>query len=517
MKRMFLTILIVGMLLTQITACSREAANNEEWTNGKKPEKVTLNIFMPPHFPQYVSVYGSTLLDEVLKELNRKAEQKLNVNIEITNLRVVQKEDGGWVAEVDPDTWYALNGNVCDMLFINENSKSFFDLKTLYESGFIKDITELFAGNAPNYFRLFAREELDTVSFNGKILAVPSYNLPDTRRLHAIIREDLLEEFRIKNISSYEEFENFLELVKKNKPELIPTRLTPFYSKTPSILEMFAEAGGYAIAVNNQIELVYRPDDPAIKLMDWKQTPEYRNALETLRRWRSRGFISNQGVKLREYASIIGYKGDGEKISEQIRQESGVQVKFAEFDLYPESITQRTFDPGNIVIFNSHSNNTERALAFLDWLMTDKEAYRLFMYGIKGKDYKLDKKDRVKLIAREGYDESCIYNVIHRSWFIVNNNLDFQDKDQLKARIQYIESRSKYFPHTGFTIDIVKIRERFPEFDFNSRSRFESSVLNGELTPGEIDDFLSAQKKITDPMVEEIQTQLDEWMAGKEK
>jgi ABC-type glycerol-3-phosphate transport system substrate-binding protein len=276
MKRTFLLTTILILLFTQLTACTKKAQTGS-WVKDKKLDRVTLTICLPSNPGVYSSKYTGTLLKEVVKELGKKAEQELNVKINITNLKLKNIGGQGATGEITTNFQEAMNGNnPCDMFFLNSNSRRFsineFSLSTLYDAGLIKDITNLFPENAPNYFGLFSREELDTVSNDGKILAVPSYKLPDTKRVHAIVRENLLKKYKIKNISSYEEYESFLETIRKNEPEMIPTDILP------TTLEMFAAANGYIVAantsnyVNKQIglELVYRADDPAMKLMDWK-------------------------------------------------------------------------------------------------------------------------------------------------------------------------------------------------------------------------------------------------------
>ncbi len=394
-----------------------------------------------------------------------------------------------------------------------------FDLESLYEEGKIKDITQLFIENAPNYFSLFSREELETVSYKGKILAVPSYSLPETKRLQAIIRKDVPEELKISSIGSFSEFE-LLDKVRKNKPELVPTVITPFKPAPtsvdlpgPSVLDIFAEAAGYTILSSGDLEIVYRTDDPDIKLLDWKQTPEYKKGVETFMNWRRKGYadVSMNKRKWSEYASIISYKGDSEKISNLVMEETGKPAEFVEFELYPDLITTRTFDPGNIVVFSSKSEKTEKALAFVDWLMTDREAYNLFVYGIQGKDYTLDEKNHVKLLIPEGYTENDIYFNIHKSWSLVNNKLDIQDEELFREKSRYVESKSRYMPHLAFRIDINSILRSYSNFSSADRRRFERSYVAGNKTLEELDEFLKEQKKITDPILQEIQKRLDEW------
>ena len=60
--------------------------------------------------------------------------------------------------------------------------------------------------------------------------------------------------------------------------------------------------------------------------------------------------------------------------------------------LYPDQKVQRIKSTGELWVggslaFNSKSENTERALMFLDWIHQNQANYDLFMYGIECRDY----------------------------------------------------------------------------------------------------------------------------------
>ncbi len=107
--------MFIVLLAVQLGACSRKTSGEEE-AAGKRSKIVTLNIYMPVQPPYYLSQYAYTLLKEVLEELNKKAEKKMNIHINIANLDLVSGADGS-AAVIRRDTGEALDKIDCDMLF----------------------------------------------------------------------------------------------------------------------------------------------------------------------------------------------------------------------------------------------------------------------------------------------------------------------------------------------------------------------------------------------------------------
>jgi len=355
MLKRFTLFLLVIFIFTQASACSSDSSDSStsEWNNGDRLKPAALTIMLP--YPnQFPINYDYELKQQSMKALEKKA-AALNVSLKIGNTK-----SGLYFTSVTMDYAKAIDSNMpCDIFAATAPHG---DMSTLHETldskGYAMDLTKLFPQYAPEYYKLFSPEELRSVTYNGKLLGIPSRTFPETKRLSIVIREDLAQNYGFNSIKGIDELEDFLIAVRRNEPGY-----TPLLFNT-STMDLFAGLYGYTILSLQPYGLgtglVYKSDDPAMKVVSWEQTPEYIKAVDKLASWKSMGYVkefwspTDSEVLPGRYAAFIVENGSASKFNEMLAQDGGRKWRYAEYDLYPGHKSQRIFNPGGIFYISAN-------------------------------------------------------------------------------------------------------------------------------------------------------------------
>lgn len=546
MLKKTIQILLAVLLLVQLIGCASSRDLNDEyepWKKEKGLKKVTLNLYLPLDGKEYTDYYGHTLMKVVLKNLNKWLQDELNTTLCIANFKLFKDNiNNRYFYKVTKDYEEALKTNeTCDM-FISGGIKGT-NLKVLADEGIIKDLTSLFPRYAPGYKNLFSAEELSSVSHNGKLYAIPSYNLPKINRYCAIVREDLAKKYIPKGIKSIEDFERFMQAIKDKEPDLVPSVLFG------STMNIFADYYGYSVldgATNisgfkygnilnaSSFELVYKRDDKNMKLIPWEQVPEYREALGKILDWKMKYNItatSGYGNELYAmagtdtYASFIGQTGMTGQLNKILENNGVTSKRFVEYDLFPQRLSSRSFFPDKYICINAKSRNAERAVMFIEWLMFNQDNYDLFMYGIKDKDYVIDDSGNIKIMPPTK-DGVPAYAEEQRLWCFKNDYREHLGDTYIKDYKRKLEKLSRYPLHMGagsyltgniwndqLSYHLTVNQSLFQESSLIFKSYDEIELKNQFKDLA--DNFLPRQKVDADNFTAVIQQQLDAWRNSK--
>jgi putative aldouronate transport system substrate-binding protein len=387
---------------------------------------------------------------------------------------------------------------------------SFLNLQSITKDNLAMDISELFPKYAPNLYNKYSKEELDSATVNGKLIAIPSL-FPRAIISTAIVRNDLMEKYGIKSINSLDEYEAFLKAVKQNNPELIPMT---FLSSSKYL---FLQQNDY-ISLDYRSNLVYKRDDPNMKLNFLYYEPEWKSFQNMWGRWDSNGYFKNsKGEKATAtYGGLLGYSNDsttitteddklasvigyppiddivrGSNYSNEVSTFWATSKEITKFPLFPNKTAQRVSPTDTAIIIPSTAKYPEKTLEFLEWLQSSQENYDLLMYGIYGKNYTLYG-DQIKPKADDsgrGFDwpGSIVF------WNMDYFRTTIENKPTKKEEyMKLIETESKYPEHIGFLPDYTPVADKFYNY------YIDASVPEGEV-------------------LSEFQRQLDKWRESKKK
>jgi len=518
----FILILCFALVLSLLAGCENENDLSEyfNWGKAEKLSPVTLTF--------YFGGYKKPDTRKVLDVIEERLQGSLNVKL-----------DFNWTQHHVDLYGMALEGADMDAFQAPGNERFGVFHVILARSGRLKDITTLLPTYAPNLFKLYDTEELNIAKLDGKLYVLPAH-FPTSYRLCAIVREDLKRLYDIPDIKTFEDYEVYLDTIKRNNPGIIPGKING------PIIEILPYCYEY-VPLNSEAYLVYKWDDPEMKVMALEDTPEFMEYLKMIKKWEENGYLhlhksyntlktyphlmneTYHAITTGTVSSFISNESRFGRSVEAMVNEMNIALRnnthnpdaeLKAYILYPENKRQRINHASSqydsrCFAFMKNSDNVERALMFLDWIYSSQENYDLFMYGIEGEHYvkygdvlRLPQGTTMAQNRYIGWDGSFVLSNIEFERFFTPNPK--QDKEKY---IEQVLENSSFAPHEGFYMyleseDLKTIaHKRFVEF-----LDFDIEFLRGERTLKSVETFIKALKSYgTDTLVYEVQRQLDEW------
>jgi ABC-type glycerol-3-phosphate transport system substrate-binding protein len=298
---------------------------------------------------------------------------------------------------------------------------------------------------------MYTNEELKFATVDDKLFAVPSL-YTQAFCTYLIVDDALLKKYNISGIENYDEYGAYLKTIKENEPDLIPGTI----ANMVNTLELFARASGYVIA-DEANRFVYKWDDPEMKLMPWEKTSEFYDTITYIIDWYKKGYLSF-GADQSKVSSFI-YEGmlsqPSDEPTKMTFSDSSGQISESNpmraFYLYPEKHVQRDNPMGSFYyngsfVFPAASQNTDRALRFLEWVQQSRDNYLLVTCGIENTDYVLMGGYPVLPSGMDFTNRTYLY--WDGSWAFKNIRNEFADvldagNDTIESPIEFIGKYSK--------------------------------------------------------------------------
>lgn len=305
--------------------------------------------------------------------------------------------------QVLPWTEYA-GGQTTLKLASGEEFACFTDtayLGTSITNGYIQDITDV----VEEYGQTL-KEKLDPISFeafskDGRLYAVPIGEKNNASEWYGAfeVRQDLLEEAGMSEITSLEDLEQFYDACLQLHPDYTgfceSGNMAKFFSHSVSDKNMLFLDNNCFLFVDNS------SDDDVV--YSYYESEEFKKTCEIAQRWNEKGIISNQALS--DPASLgntflagqgMFRGGDAGRIwqdTEVIAQ----NAPGADISVYMIG-SQAKFSRGNYSTafqISTNVSNPEDYVKFLDLIYRDQDSYDFFTYGDKDTDYTLDDEGRI--------------------------------------------------------------------------------------------------------------------------
>ncbi len=510
-------LVLAAGIITAVLLTGRDAEKEEEFEFLPAGMQTDIDELKDVQLTFYLNAQKQNVSDEILEAVNRKLKDELKTTIKFEFLWQYNPQ---FIDRIRRDN---ASGLTCDAFFFTPDYST--PVKPLIDEGLVKDVSELFPEYAFNYYNQFTKDDIKAMNVDGGIYTIPS-RMPSADMNYAIVRQDLMEKYKIPEIHSYDDYEAYLEAVKENEPGLLPMR----YGDTT--LGLFANMYGY-VTLDYTMGLVYKWDDPSMKIMEWTQTPVFKECLDRIARWRDKGYLDpeNPFVSLsfnttgddasNEYdrfiiegktASFIANPTELPRFNLLLRSKGISDYSFKAYPLYDGYSARNPITDSGIMI-NSTSSKAERVLMFIDWLQSDQENYDLLMYGKKGTHY-IDRGDYIEP------PKNVAASFLEWTWKKPFENIDYQrnsypglDKE-IKEYNEIIKIQTKYAPHYGFIPDYSTVQKIYDNMWMRYTLPENIIYSNKSIDEAKLEKILEEQKESgLDSMITEIQGQLDEYVA----
>ena len=347
------------------------------------------------------------------------------------------------------------------------------------------------------------KEAIDQRFWNGAEVDGGIYAVPNQKEISTapmwVFTKEYVDKYNIPytEIHSLEDLEPWLKLIKENEPGVTPLYITKGFS-APQYFEQLVDPVG--------IEY----DDTGLVVKNMFETDKMKSTLETLRKYYEAGYINADSATAQDDKSVKRFvtKGDGQPYAEVLWS------KDLKYDVVASQITDsyitNASTTGSMIAVSKNSKNPDKAVEFLNLLNTDEYIRNLLNYGIEGTHYESVNDKQIKLTDKAS-DYSVGYYTLGN--LFITKVLDNEPETKWDEFKEF-NDEAKKSAVLGFKFDTSKVTNEIAAIN-NVLEEFKSTLYSGSV---DVDEYLNKlNKKLKDQgidrVIEEMQTQLDAWLA----
>lgn len=376
------------------------------------------NELKPVELSMYV--FGDQPKDTplVLEELNKLTMRDLNCTVKITSI--------SWN---DWPTKYNLllaSGEPIDLIY----TSSWAGFNDQVEKGAFLPLNDLLEKYAPQTMKNIPKQDWAQAKYKGEIYAVPN-TAATFDPWGIVVRKDLRTKYNLPAINSLDSFDRYLNAVKQNENEIIPLDVG---SGDVAIQELlYASQNWEDLSEENDLAINASEEDIRNPFII-ADTPEFLDFAKKMKSWADKGYWSKNVLSSKIPASENFKQGKSAATIEHFMSTQDLAVAGLhsnpsyEIEYFPltriNNITHQDSVMQNAMAIPRNAANPERALMLLDKLRNDPEYYRLTVYGIEGKHYKVLEENRIKLL-----EDSNNYPSDQFSWGWRNSSLELKPEN----------------------------------------------------------------------------------------
>ena len=266
------------------------------------------------------------------------------------------------------------------------------------KNGFLEITPDLLQKYMPDFYKDIPQGFLDNTRINGKAYMIPYALTQVYNYTTAIIRSDLREKYKLPELKTLDDFDNYMLTVAKNEKGVLPFdgNMANFYWDFPSLY--YAQPQNMFLGLERSLELFsVKLDDPSGKINYILDDPKYLDFLVRMKKlsdggaW-SKNIMSSQNtsdksIKAGKSVVDVHHLGSMQGRTLDISAISGAKSEV--YDFTPDSLKAATPGTQSGMAIHATSKNVERTLMMLNLFGTKREYYDLLDCGINGKHYTL--------------------------------------------------------------------------------------------------------------------------------
>lgn len=349
-----------------------------------------------------------------------------------------------------------------------------------------------------------------------------TYGIPSEKEIGSmpmwVFNKELVDKYDVpyEDIHSLEDLEPWLEVIRKNEPDVVPLYLTKDYT-APTYMDKIQDPIGIEFG------------DESLTVKNVFETEKMKSTLATMRKYYLAGYINKDAATASDDKSIKRFvtKGDGQPYAELIwSKDLGYDVVAT--SIMDTSVTNSSAR-GAMTAINKNSEHPEKAVEYMNLVNTDEYLRNLLNYGIEGVHYTKvevpeDEKAaaegkpyvydcKIKLDPAASKDYSVPYWVqggLFNTYVLENEPIDKW------ATFKEFNDASSEAPSFGFDFNLDPVSTEVAGFR-NVLDEFGKSLYTGSVDPDEYLPKLmeKLEKTGVQKVIDEMQKQIDEWKAAK--
>ena len=358
---------------------------------------------------------------------------------------------------------------------------------------------------------------LDGLTFNGTIYGIPQLSAKHTYN-YAMINKTLADKYNmdLSSIKSYEDLEPLMLTIKENEPGVKPIiRSGITFSGTTAVCSFNEnyEAMGDGVGV--------LMDADGYKVVDFYETEEYKQFLETVHRWYTEGLVSDDIATSGDRVHNYWPTGNAFCCIDHTTNYSAENEGRNHTNNYGvESVVVPISAPicSNLIystVIPQTSENPEGAMIFLNEMYKNTDLINTMYYGVEGIDWNLEDGFITGVDGSSAFLNCGTSQVMIWGNYFISTPTAGNEADAVTKSLEYTRS-GKGARTLGFLFDTTPVQDEWTAIQ-SVLAEYQEGLEFGILDPEtELPKFIQKLKDAgVDAFIAEKQRQLDAWAANK--
>ncbi|MHA6480411.1 ABC transporter substrate-binding protein [Paenibacillus sp. strain BS8-2] len=387
-------LLVVALLVFIFNpSISREPTDSPESRDRDKAEQqasdtpegfVTLKVIMPGDM-------SARMGDFVENELNKRLKQELNMKLELTYIP--------WSNYQQKLELALSTGEDYDLFWYGAPFVSIY-----YTKGYIQPLDELLKQYGQNLIKHIPDENFKQNRIDDKLWAIPSQAFTSAGKFSSVmVRQDLLEKVGMSEIETIADLELFYAKMHAIDPSYYG------YLETDRGHEMVWRELTDRNYSSLDERLLFIVDEDTGEMLNYVETEIFEKVARLRESWVDKGIIDknlvgNPAAKIdQENAGKLLFRvGAVSRAMENLQTARNADqgARLREYYLAKEKPKFITTPGNEAFMITAASENPERAMMFMNWILANQDNYNFIIYGVKGKDYVLEN-GKIKLLTND--------------------------------------------------------------------------------------------------------------------
>jgi len=465
--RKVLTALLIGAMAFSMVGCGAgsKSTSASSTTSVKSDGSIDTSQHVKVKFVVLGNKPTNGRLESAMEKVNEKLKEKVNAELEIQYVEWADWQTQYNLLLASGDSSIDLITTATDWLDAWPNIK---------KGSFMPLSEDMLKTYAPKTFESVSQEHWNQCKYDGKIYLIPEDNYTQYTNHGMYYRGDWAKEFGLGDINNFQDMGKYLQGVKDKKTGVIP------WDVSGTAANGNALAGGYINSNTKNIVIDGIPiglstlfygkskDDLYTLTSPYMEGTTFDDFATLMKSWSDAGYwredVLNYDGTTRDLM-YAGQSGADQHHSQTYytdarpnmdKKQPGSDLKMFPFSEPSKNLVKTVITHGALAI-GANSKNPERALMIYDLLRNDKEIYRLYNYGIEGKDYVVTSEG--KLGRPDGWDKTK--DALDTNfWCGRNDKLELIDTNWFSGRDEMIKNYNTYaieYPYGQFIFDNSKV------------------------------------------------------------
>jgi putative aldouronate transport system substrate-binding protein len=487
-KRLTTTLGLTLAVSMMLSACGTKEAGDT---------KVARTLNKPVEIIWYTIGTPQKDVDRVMAEVSNYTAEKIGVTVKMNMTNWGDYEQKMQVMTA--------SGTPMDIMF---TSSWAFDYVQNARKGAFKPIDELLQKQGHGIVNA-----LDPTFLNSSKVDGHNYGVPANKELPAQdvwrFNKNLADKYNLNldNVKTLESLEPLLKTIKEKEPNVYGLAMD----------KNFIPYVPYDYIIE-KMPMVVRVDNPDFKVVNILDTPEMKQALQTLNKYYKAGYIQTEASTL---TSLNDVQVTGKWFADKATNQPFADNLWSASYGYP--VVSKAASPaviynwsvmGSMQAISANSKYPEKAMEFLNLLNTDPVLRNMVDSGLEGVHYKKIGNDKM-----ENLPESKNYDM---PTFSLGNVLltykDQKDPDNKWDEFKKFNETGAPAPLLGFNFDPSKVTTEIAAVQ-NVREEFWATLMTGTVDPEKFIPQANEKFKAAglDKIIAEAQSQINAWRATNKK